>query len=103
MWTITYRRVPMTKRDFVVRISKEMGLAQEDVMEVVQKFLDHVTEAVGRGEHVEFREFGVFEIAVRRPRIGRNPKRPQDTVRIPERKVVKFKAGKQMKALVAKL
>ena len=93
----------MTKRDLVVRISQETGLVQEDVYTVIQKFLDYVAEALGRGDHVEFREFGVFEIAVRKARIGRNPKRPEHVVTIPERKVVKFKAGKRMKALVAKL
>jgi nucleoid DNA-binding protein len=39
----------------------------------------------------------VFEINVRKSRIGRNPNKPQDVVTIPERKVVKFKPGKIMK------
>lgn len=90
----------MTKRDLVVRISKETGIIQEDVFTVLQKTLDYVTEGLVKGEHIEFRDFGVFEVTVRRPRIGRNPNKPEDTVTIPERKVVKFKPGKQMKALV---
>jgi nucleoid DNA-binding protein len=93
----------MTKRDLVVRISNETGIPQDDVYTVIQKFMDYVSDAVGRGEHVEFREFGVFEVVSRKARIGRNPKRPTETVEIPERKVVKFKPGKRMKALVAKL
>ena len=67
---------------------------------VIQKALDYVTEALVRGDHIEFRDFGVFEVCVRKSRIGRNPNRPDDVVRIPERKVVKFKPGKKMKALV---
>lgn len=90
----------MTKRELVVRISKETGLIQEDVYAVIQKTLDYVTDAIACGEHVEFRDFGVFELCTRKPRIGRNPNRPQDVVRIPARRVVKFKAGKRMKAAI---
>ncbi len=91
----------MTKRDLVVRIAGETGLIQQDVMAVLQKSLDHITEALGKGETVEFRNFGVFEIAVRKSRIGRNPNKPEDVVTIPERRVVKFKPGKVMKQRVS--
>jgi nucleoid DNA-binding protein len=37
---------------------------------------------------------------VRKSRIGRNPKKPENVVTIPERKVVKFKPGKVMKKRV---
>ena len=87
----------MTKRDLVVRIAEETGLIQQDVMAVLQKSLDPITEALEKGETVEFRNFGVFEIAVRKSRIGRNPNKPEDVVTIPERRVVKFKPGKIMK------
>ena len=90
----------MTKRDLVVRISKETGVVQEDVYAIIQKTLDHIIEALVSGDHVEFRDFGVFEIITRKSRIGRNPKKPENVVRIPERKVVKFKPGKEMKAKV---
>jgi nucleoid DNA-binding protein len=93
----------MTKRDLVVRISKETGIIQEDVFAVLQKTLDYITEALVRGENIEFRDFGVFEITTRKRRIGRNPNRPENVVTIPERKVVKFKPGKKMKALVLRL
>jgi nucleoid DNA-binding protein len=90
----------LTKRDLVVRISQETGMVQEDVFTVIQKTLDYMTEALAKGDRVEFRDFGVLEVCIRKPRIGRNPNRPADVVQIPERKVVKFKAGKIMKAKV---
>jgi nucleoid DNA-binding protein len=90
----------MTKRDLVVRISGETGLGQEEVFSVLQKTLDYITEALTKGDHVEFRDFGVFEVCTRKARIGRNPNRPDNTVQIPERRVVKFKPGKLMKAHV---
>jgi nucleoid DNA-binding protein len=92
----------MTKRELAVRISKETGMIQEDVMVIVQKILDYITEALVKGEHIEFRDFGVFEVCVRKPRIGRNPNKPANVVQIPERRVVKFKPGKMMKAMVLK-
>lgn len=87
----------MTKRELVMRISKETSLTQENVYDVIQKTLDYITEALIQGDHIEFRDFGVFEVCTRKARIGRNPHKPEETVEIPARKVVKFKPGKKMK------
>jgi nucleoid DNA-binding protein len=86
-----------TKRDLVVRIADETGLIQQEVYDVIQKTLDYITESLARGDNVEFRNFGVFEVQERKARIGRNPNRPEQVVTIPPRKVVKFKPGKIMK------
>jgi hypothetical protein len=51
---------------------------------------------------IEFRNFGVFEVRSASSAIGRNPNKPEQTVTIPERKVVKFKPGKVMKQLITK-
>lgn len=92
----------LTKRDLVMRIGEKTGLKQQAVQHVIQMTLDAITESLTKGESVEFRNFGVFEVAIRRPRVGRNPNRPEQTVTIPERKVVKFKPGKVMKAIITK-
>ncbi len=92
----------MTKRDLVIRIAAETGFTQQGVFTVLQKCLDYITAALIKGDSVEFRDFGVFEVKLRKPRIGRNPNKPQQTVAIPPRKIVKFKAGKLMKAKVLK-
>jgi nucleoid DNA-binding protein len=93
----------MTKRDLVVRISGETGLTQEQVLDVIQKTLDYISEAVAKGQTVELRNFGVFEVKVRKARIGRNPNRPETDVPIPSRTVVKFKPGKEMRESVIRL
>ena len=93
----------MTKRDLVVRISNETGLIQQNVLTVVQKALDYVSEALTKGETVELRNFGVFEVKLRKPRVGRNPNNPGADVMIPARAVVKFKPGKKMRDDVLKL
>ncbi len=93
----------LTKRDLVIRISEETGIIQQDVLKVVQKTLDYIAEALAKGDKVELRNFGVFEVKVRKARIGRNPNAPETDVPIPERTVVKFKPGKEMRDQVLKL
>ena len=93
----------MTKRDLVIRISEETGQVQQKVLQVVQRTLDLISEAVAAGKTVELRNFGVFEVKMRKARIGRNPNRPEKDVPIPQRAVVKFKPGKEMREAVLKL
>jgi nucleoid DNA-binding protein len=93
----------LTKRDLVIRISEETGLIQQQVLTVVQKTLDYIAESLAKGDKVELRNFGVFEVKVRKARIGRNPNAPATDVPIPERSVVKFKPGKEMRGEVIKI
>ena len=93
----------LTKRDLVSRISEETGMIQSQVSEVVQKTLDQISEALARGDKVELRNFGVFDVKIRKARVGRNPNKPETDVPVPARSMVKFKAGKEMKAEVLKL
>lgn len=93
----------MTKRDLVVKIARETEFIQNNVAEVVQKTLDYIAEELIAGNTIELRNFGVFEIKVRKSRKGRNPNRPEHEVVIPERAAVKFRAGKELKEAVEKL
>ena len=90
----------LTKRELVAQIALETGLTQLQVFSVVQKTLDGISDALGEGKHVEFREFGVFSVSERKARIGRNPNKPENVVMIPVRKVVKFKPGKRMRDIL---
>ena len=85
----------LTKRDLVVRISEETGLIQTQVFDVVQKTLNYITEALAQGGKVELRNFGVFDVKIRKARVGRNPNKPDVDVPIPARATVKFKAGRK--------
>ena len=93
----------MTKRDLVIRISSETGIVQQQVLDVIQKTLDYISQSVAQGRKVELRNFGVFEVKIRKARVGRNPNAPETDVPIPERAVVKFKPGKEMREKVIKL
>src|SRR5215216_2271643 len=93
----------LTKRELVVTISNETGLVQSQVFDVVQRTLDHITEALSRGDTVELRNFGVLEVRLTRPRVGRNPNQPGSSFVIPSRATVKFKPAKIMRQRVSKL
>jgi nucleoid DNA-binding protein len=93
----------LTKRDLVIRISGETSLGQQQVFDVIQKTLDYISEALAKGDKVELRNFGVFEVKIRKARVGRNPNKPEVDVPIPARSMVKFKAGKEMRIDVLKL
>ena len=93
----------LTKRDLVIRISEETGLIQTQVFDVVQMILSHITESLAKGDKVELRNFGIFDVKIRKSRVGRNPNKPEKDVPIPARAMVKFKAGKEMRAEVLKL
>lgn len=92
----------VTKKSLIHKISQAKGLHPNDVRNVVQAFLDEMTESLAEGNRLEFRDFGVFEIVERKPKIGRNPKNPGVPIEIPARRAVKFTSGKKMKELVEK-
>ena len=93
----------MTKRDIVARIVEDTDHPQDMVLDVVQRTLEVMSESLQAGENIELRNFGVFEVKVRKARIGRNPNQPEKDVAIPARAVVKFKPGKEMRAGVLRL
>ena len=93
----------LTKRELVVKISNETGLVQHQVFDVVQKTLDHITDALAHGDTVELRNFGILEVKLTKPRVGRNPNQPGSSFVIPARATVKFKSGKIMRQKIAKL
>ncbi len=93
----------LTKREIVLEIYGKTGFPQKTVADTVQRTLDIIMQALAKGRNVELRNVGVFEVQKRKARIGRNPRNPEADVRIPARAVVKFKSGKTLKRLIAKL
>lgn len=88
----------MTKRNLVEQLAKDFpSLTQQQLAAILQHVLDYIVDALKQGRTIEFRNFGVFEVQTRKPRIGRNPNKPEQVVQIPMRKVVKFKPGRVMR------
>ena len=86
----------LTKKDFVDTVANTCGADRDLVRDVLQTFLDQVTERLATGERIEFRDFGVFEVRQRAARTAQNPKTLQ-RVSVPPRRTVKFKPGRLMK------
>ncbi|MEM8834435.1 MAG: HU family DNA-binding protein [Planctomycetota bacterium] len=85
----------VTKKDLIDRIADGTGQKRVTVKKTIQSFLDQVIVELGRGNRLEFRDFGVFEIRERKARTAQNPK-TLEPVDVPAKKVVKFKVGRLM-------
>ena len=85
-----------TKKDLIDRIAEETNAKRTAVKKTVQCFLDNIIDELSRGNRIEFRDFGVFEIRTRAPRVAHNPK-TLEQLSVPTKKTVKFKVGRLMK------
>ncbi|MEN0020559.1 MAG: HU family DNA-binding protein [Planctomycetota bacterium] len=86
----------ITKKELIDRIADETGQRRVTVKKTLQQFLDHVIDELAAGNRLEFRDFGVFEVRTRAARTAQNPK-TMDPVDVPEKRAVKFKAGRLMR------
>lgn len=86
----------ITKKDLIDRIALRTGQKRTFVKRTIQQFLDEVTLELGQGNRLEFRDFGVFEIRERAPRVAQNPK-TLEPVTVPAKRTIKFKMGRKMR------
>ena len=92
----------ITKKELIDRIAESTGNRRVQVKKVVHQFLDEVVNELGKGNRLEFRDFGVFETKIRKARKAQNPK-TLEPVAVPEKRTVKFKVGRLMKAKLGDL
>lgn len=89
-----------TKKQLIQAIAQERGIQASQVRGVVQAFLDKMVNALSEGERLEFRDFGVFEVVLRKQKVGRNPRKANQPILIPARQAVKFTPGKKMRKMI---
>jgi DNA-binding protein HU-beta len=89
----------VTKADFVDKLAAKSGLTKKDAAGVVDAFVDVVTDALKKGEDVQFTGFGKFYVQQREARQGINPQ-TKAKIQIPATKVPKFSAGLALKSAV---
>ena len=92
----------VTKKELIDRIADHSQSRRVQVKRVVQQFLDEIVNELGRGNRLEFRDFGVFETKIRKARKAQNPK-TLEPVAVPEKRTVKFKVGRLMKQRLSDL
>lgn len=86
----------MTKHELVERLSKDTGYSKKEVEACLKTLTGIITEKVKNGEKVAITGFGTFDLGKRASRRGRNPQ-TGDYITIPEMKMPRFRAGKNLK------
>ena len=88
----------MIKADIVNRVADSCDIPRVKAAEAVDTILDAIKDALTGGKRIELRGFGVFQVRNRKRGVGRNPKTGVE-VAISPGKTVRFKPGKELKAL----
>jgi DNA-binding protein HU-beta len=86
------------KLDIVNAVVNSAGITRSKAEHAVETVFDALKQAMGRGQRIELRRFGVFNVKPRKTGIGRNP-RTGEEVSIPPGKAVRFKPGKELQSL----
>ena len=88
----------MIKLDIVNAVVSRAGISRTKAEQAVETVFEALKQAMGRGQRIELRRFGVFSVKPRKTGIGRNPKTGEE-VSIPPGKAVRFKPGKELQTL----
>ena len=86
----------ITKKELIDHIADATKQKRVVVKKIVPTFLNSVIIELGKGNRLEFRDFGVFEVKQRKARMAQNPK-TLEPVEVPPKRTVKFKVGRSMK------
>jgi len=89
----------MIRSELIKYLSEKVGVSHEVAELALNTIFSSMTEALARDESIEIRGFGSFDLNYRPPRTGRNPK-SGEKVKVPEKYVPHFKAGKEMRERV---
>ena len=90
----------LTRMDLAEAVHAEVGLSRNESADLVESVLQHVSDALVRGESVKISSFGTFSIRDKAARVGRNPKTGEEVPILP-RRVLTFRASHLMKDEVA--
>jgi DNA-binding protein HU-beta len=89
----------MTKQDLIAKIAKDTGSSKVGAAAALQSMIEGITKSLKKGDAITFVGFGTFKTAQRKARTARNPQTGA-AIKIPKRRVVRFSAGKALKAAV---
>jgi integration host factor subunit alpha len=86
----------LTRMDLADAVHAEVGLSRNDSAALVEAVLQHISDALVRGETVKISSFGTFSVREKAARVGRNPKTGEE-VPIHPRRVLTFRSSHLMK------
>ena len=85
----------MNKAQLIDAIAEKAGLTKADSKKALEAFVATVGDALVAGDKVALVGFGTFSVTERGERTGRNPQ-TGDTITIPAKKIIEFKAGAEL-------
>lgn len=83
----------MTKAELIGTMAGEAGITKAAAAKALQSYVNTVTRELKKNGKLGLVGFGTFSVVKRKAREGRNPQTGK-AIRIPAKKVVKFKTGK---------
>ncbi len=92
----------ITKKELVGKIAETTKTSQSKAKSIVQCFIDEIIGELAKGNRLEFREFGVFEVRERAARMAQNPK-TLEPAPVSAKRTVKFKMGRIMREKLSKV
>ncbi len=92
----------MNKAELLSSIAEKSNLTKVESERALNAFLETIQETLAKGDKVQLVGFGTFEARDRKAREGRNPRNPEEKIKIPASKAPVFKAGKSLKEAVNK-
>lgn len=98
MMAPTGQEVCVIKLDIINEVVHRTGITKTKAEAAVETIFQSMKKALAKGDRIELRGFGVFNVKPRKTGIGRNPKTGEE-VSIPPGKAVRFKPGKELQAL----
>ena len=87
------------KAQFAQKMADRLGVSKKQAAEWVDVFTDEVTKILRSGEKLNITGFGIFKVADRKAREGRNP-RTGETIQIKASKKPRFTPGKLLKEAI---
>jgi DNA-binding protein HU-beta len=86
------------KADIIDKVARNADITKVKAVVAVEAVLDAMKASMQRGERIELRGFGVFQVKPRKKGIGRNPRTGREVL-IPPGKTIRFKPGKNLRNL----
>ena len=85
----------MTKAELIAKIAEQAAISKSSAESSLNALLEAVQEALASDGKLSLPGFGSLVVEERKERKGHNP-RTGETIKIPARKVAKFKPGKAL-------
>jgi len=89
----------MNKAELIAQLAEDAGITKTQANAALDSFVDTVTKTLKKGDKVTLVGFGTFSVSKRAARTGRNPQ-TGETIKIKDKKVARFKAGKELSAKI---